>query len=521
MATSYRFILLFAVLLEAAFLSLHRLDNFKLQAVEFIATYLLASLLYLVCCFLITNSGGDGVLSRRWIGLIWGAGILFRLTVFPLDPMLSEDLNRYRWQGKLQAAGGNPYTEVPQDPRWESLRDATYPSVNRKDLPSVYGPVLERFYVACYRLVSALEPDEGKQVWWFKAPFALFEIAVAMALGGLLTALGLPRQWLLIYLWSPLTIVEFWAQGHNDALAVLFMVLALTSALKQRWVWGWSWLTLAALTKFWPAILFPFFLVQREGERWRFRYRAALVAIPIALAVSWPYLDGISKVEAVLAGFVGGWRNNDSLYALIYWAVDQDFNAGTMWVKRLLAGGLALLWANYLWGRSLWANWGWMSPGGAGNREAETRVVKTQPADARAANTRAENRQAAKVQAANRHDHVETVLPATERAVARADPLSLIRSAKWAVLLLLFLAANCFPWYLSWLLPFLVIFPNAALLLWTALVSLSYHILIRYELLGVWQDSDEFRLMEYVPVYAMLIGGALWRLARSRFVTRQ
>ena len=198
--TSYRLILPLAVLLEAAFLSLHRLENFKLQAAEFITAHLLASLLYLVCCFLITNSGGDGALSRRWIGLIWGAGILFRLTVFPLDPMLSEDLNRYRWQGKLQAAGGDPYTEVPQDPRWESLRDTTYPSVNRKDLPSVYGPVLERSYVAYYRMVSVLEPDEGKQVWWFKAPFALFEIAVAMALGGLLTALGLPRQWLLIYL---------------------------------------------------------------------------------------------------------------------------------------------------------------------------------------------------------------------------------------------------------------------------------------------------------------------------------
>ena len=478
--TRYRLLLPLAVLLEAAFLSLHRLENFKLQAVEFITTYLLVSLLYLVCCFLITNSGGDGALPRRWMGWIWGAGILFRLTVFPLDPMLSEDLNRYRWQGKLQAAGGNPYTEVPQDPRWESLRDATYPSVNRKDLPSVYGPVLERFYAACYRLASALQPDERKQVWWFKAPFALFELAVAMALAGLLAAMGLPRQWLLIYLWSPLTIVEFWAQGHNDTLAVLFMVLALTAALKQRWVWGWSWLSLAALTKFWPVILFPFFLVQREAGRWRFRCQASLVAVPIALAVSWPYLDGISNVGEILAGFVGGWRNNDSLYALIHWAVDEDFDAGTMWVKRLLAGGLVLLWANHLWGRSLWGKWGWTGPGAAGT------------------------------QAANFNS------PGLEE-----NQWSLVRSAKWAVVLLLFLAANCFPWYLSWLLPFLVIFPDAALLLWTALVSLSYHILIRYELLGVWQEYDEIRLMEYVPVYAMLIGAALWRLAMSLRLSRR
>ena len=489
--TRYRLLLPLAVLLEAAFLSLHRLENFKLQAVEFITTYLLASLLYLVCCFFITNSGGDGALPRRWMGFIWGAGILFRLTVFPLDPMLSEDLNRYRWHGKLQAAGGNPYTEVPEDPRWGPLRDATYPRVNRKDLPSVYGPLLEWSYAACYRVVSALQPDERKQVWWFKAPFALFEIAVAMALGGLLTAMRLPRQWLLIYLWSPLTIVEFWAQGHNDTVAVLFMVLALTAAVKRRWVWGWSWLTLAALTKFWPVILFPFFLVQREGGRCLFRYRAALVAIPIALLVSWPYLDGISNVEELLAGFAGGWRNNDSLYALIYWAVDEDFDAGTIWVMRLLAGGLVLLWADHLWGRDLRKKSGWTIP----------KAVLTGLPGSGAANT-GESDVEKPLDAALSRGNLDALT---------GDSISLVRSAKWAVLLLLFLAANCFPWYLSWLLPFLVIFPNAALLLWTALVSLSYHILIRYELLGVWQDSDEMRLLEYTPVYAMLIGGALWR----------
>ena len=498
-STRYRLVLPLAVLLEAAFLSLHRLENFKLQAVEFITTYLLASLLYLVCCFLITNSGGDGVLPRRWMEFIWGAGILFRLTVFPLDPMLSEDLNRYRWHGKLQAAGGNPYTEVPEDPRWEPLRDATYPRVNRKDLPSVYGPLLEWSYAACYRVVSALQPDEIQQVWWFKAPFALFEIAAAMALGGLLAAMGLPRQWLLIYLWSPLTIVEFWAQGHNDTVAVLFMVLALTAAVKQRWVWGWSWLTLAALTKFWPVILFPFFLVQREAGRWRIRYRAALVGLPIALVVSWPYLNGISNVEELLAGFVGGWRNNDSLYALIYWAVDEDFDAGTIWVTRLLVGGLVLLWANHLWGRDFrrkWGRkWGWTRPG-----EARTRLI-----DPRAANTGE----------ANLENPADVALSQENPDALTGDSISLVRSAKWAVLLLLFLAANCFPWYLSWLLPFLVIFPNAALLLWTALASLSYHILIRYELLGVWLENDEFRLMEYIPVYALLIGSALWRFAVS------
>jgi hypothetical protein len=47
------------------------------------------------------------------------------------------------------------------------------------------------------------------------------------------------------------------------------------------------------------------------------------------------------------------------------------------------------------------------------------------------------------------------------------------------------------------------------LLLWTALVALSYHVLIGYQALGVWQDWPLMRLLEYVPVYAMLGGVSL------------
>ena len=148
----YRRLLVLACLAEAAFLAMLRLGDFKNELAGFLALYLGASLFYLVCCFLITRPGpsaGPSASSaaggqRRTMALIWIAGLVFRLTVLPLDPGLSEDLNRYRWQGKLQAAGGNPYTDIPEDPRWSKLRDETWPRVNRKDLPSVYGPAVRR-----------------------------------------------------------------------------------------------------------------------------------------------------------------------------------------------------------------------------------------------------------------------------------------------------------------------------------------------------------------------------------------
>jgi hypothetical protein len=155
---------------------------------------------------------------------------------------------------------------------------------------------------------------------------------------------------------------------------------------------------------------------------------------PVAAVVCLPYLQGIANVHVLLQGFLGGWRNNDSLYGLIFAASGKNFEQGTIMVTRLLVLSLAALWSLQL---------------------------------------------------------------------------PLVKAAKWVVVILLFLSANCFPWYLSWLVPFLAIYPGAPLLLWTALVVLSYHVLIGYEILGVWQDSNTFRALEYLPVYGMLLGRAL------------
>jgi hypothetical protein len=363
------------------------------------------------------------------MGLIWGTAILFRLTVVPLSPSLSEDLARYRWQGKLQAAGGNPYTEAPEDPQWAALRDSTWNEVNRKDLPSVYGPLLERVHGAWYRLAAAVTPGEALQVWLFKIPFALCDLFTAGALIWLLRALALPAAWVLVYLWSPLIVVEFWAQGHNDTLAILLLVLALAAAHRGRWTAGFSCLSLAALAKFWPAILFPFFLLRREDGAWRLRWKQALVAIPIAILVAWPYLQGIDQVSELLEGFLGGWRNNDSLYEYLWEYAGRNYDAGTTLASYALAAALAGIWSLQL---------------------------------------------------------------------------PLVRACQWAIVALLFVSANCFPWYLSWFVPLLAITHEAPLLLWTALVALAYQILIGYRVTGEWTDSDFFRTLEYAPVFGFL-----------------
>src|SRR5439155_4009780 len=138
--------------------------------VETIVLLLLSGLFYLVCTFT--------VLRRTSVppALILGAALVFRLAFWPLYPALSDDVFRYRWEGKLQAAGGNPYEVRPNDAQWKSLRDETFNSIPGRDFRAVYGPVMEGIESLTYRVVSRFSANPFTQSFWFKVPSALFDL---------------------------------------------------------------------------------------------------------------------------------------------------------------------------------------------------------------------------------------------------------------------------------------------------------------------------------------------------------
>lgn len=412
-------------------LVLRALADWQEHVVEYLSLYFAVSLFYLVAVWIACDDKQAAPLTPRSLWIVVLLGLACRAVLLPVFPNLSEDPMRYRWQGMLQVAGGNPYLDVPEDPRWNALQDETWDEVTRKDLPSVYGPLYELLHNGWQRVAARLWPGDGyQQAWSYKLPYVFFELLTALALLWLLRGYGLPLQRAVVWWWSPLVLTEYWGQGHNDPLAILFVVVAFGAAVRKLWPLAFAALTVATAAKFWPVILFPFLLADRDQDSWKLRWKPALVAIPVALAVSLPYLRGISNVTNVLEGFVGGWRNNDSLYGLIYENfAGYNFDRGTEIVTYLLAAGLIGIWSLRL-----------------------------------------------------------------ERS----------RGALAAIALLLFLSANCFPWYLGWFIPLLALQPNPALLLWTALVPLAYNVLIPYGILGEWQELAGFRALEYWPVYACL-----------------
>ena len=208
----------------------------------------------------------------RALVAILTVGLVLRLLfvwAWPAD----SDLSRYVVEGALQTAGGNPYLLAPADPRTAALLpEAVRPvlgRVNHKDLTAVYPPLSE----LAFRLVAAVSPTRRA----FKLAAATADFGACLALAGVVIRLGLPVQALALYAANPLVVTMTAGEGHCDALAALFLCLAMLLFTGRRDRTGFACLGMAGMAKYLAFGLAPFLC--RPG-----RNRGALFALlPLVL----------------------------------------------------------------------------------------------------------------------------------------------------------------------------------------------------------------------------------------------
>ncbi len=75
----------------------------------------------------------------------------------------------------------------------------------------------------------------------------------------------------------------------------------------------------------------------------------------------------------------------------------------------------------------------------------------------------------------------------------------------------LLLAPTVYPWYVTWMVPFLCLYPNRAWIAFTALVMMSYRVWGEYDASGAWVLPTRWLALEYVPFYALLLVEGLRR----------
>jgi hypothetical protein len=240
---------------------------------------------YAAAAWLAWNGGA----SRRAVLAIAALAIVMRLPVMLAPPYLSADIYRYVWDGRVEAAGFNPYLHTPADPQLEALRDQDiYPRIASPYAPTIYPPVAE----AVFLVVARLSPS----VTAMKIAMVLFDLLALVILARLLAVEGLPAGRLLVYAWHPLPLWEFAGSGHIDAMLIAGVLAALWAARERRTGLTGLFLAMATLTKFYPMILTPALY-----RRWDWKVPAVFAA---AIVVAYlPFLSAGSQLLGFLPGY--------------------------------------------------------------------------------------------------------------------------------------------------------------------------------------------------------------------------
>lgn len=244
--------------------------------------------------------------SRTTLLLVIIFAALFRLAILFDAPRLSDDIYRYVWDGRVQAAGINPYRYVPAEEPLKSLRDASvYEHINRRDYaPTIYPPAAQMIFFAATRA--------GESVVWMKCVMVVFEACALWAIASLLASFKLPRQRIVLAAWHPLMVWEIAGSGHLDAIMICFVALALLARRRGRDTLTGFLLACAALTKLYPVMLAPALY-----RRWNWKMPVAFAATVIASYL--PYLSvGLRRAAGFLPGYAEeeGLQNGARFYLL-------------------------------------------------------------------------------------------------------------------------------------------------------------------------------------------------------------
>ncbi len=293
------------VVLGAASFALYRLGlraEGTSDIIWFVKVALIQTTLYLIAAWLVLHSRS----SRFTLIIVIVFAALFRLSILFTPPYLSDDIYRYVWDGRVQAAGINPYRYVPADEQLVRLRDADiYPHINRRDYAhTIYPPVAQAIYFLATRV--------SERVIWMKTVMVGFEALALWALASLLASFNLPRQRALLFAWHPLYVWETAGSGHVEAIAIAFILLALL-ARRRNWETATGVaLACATLVKLFPVVLFPALY-----KRWDWRMPVAFITTIIIAYV--PYLSvGLTGALGYLPGYTEeeGIQNGVRFYLL-------------------------------------------------------------------------------------------------------------------------------------------------------------------------------------------------------------
>jgi hypothetical protein len=255
----------------------------------YVFLFLALSLLYVFGMYLIFRHRAAWGNSKRLVFIIIIFAVLFRVLLVPAAPsVLSGDMYRYIWDGRVQQNGINPYQYPPDANELKGLRDKKiYPNINRKDDPTLYPAGAQLFFRLFHFIV-------GDRVSGFKGLMTVFDVLTLFVLLALLRIYGFEETRLMIYAWNPLVIFEIAYSGHLEGLTVFWMVMAFYLNATNRQFLGVAALAVSSAIKLYPALLLPALI--NRGQR----IKGSLIFIVSLGLLYLPFFAGGRKVLGFL-----------------------------------------------------------------------------------------------------------------------------------------------------------------------------------------------------------------------------
>jgi hypothetical protein len=397
---------------------------------------------YLV--YLVLNNRISG---RKIVIWYYAGAIVLRLLLIPSEPVLSNDVYRYLWDGRVNASGINPYQFTPASPELKSLRDeAVYQKLNFPDIATVYPP-LSQFYFLINDWLG------GSLVTW-KLLLFMMEFLTCIIILRLLSWFSIENTRIFIFIFNPLLIIETYQNAHLEIVGILFFWLAVLEFYRKRDWRSVIFFSLSVLTKFLPIFSGIIFF-------WNKPVRKALLSLAIIILFLLPFSTGGVLPLPGLFSYVNRWEFNGALFQTVVsffkyvqiheykWMTanlsghEETFYIGAGYYYKLLAFIFFLV------------------------------LV---------------------------YDQIKKL-----KSTAKFRTISFIQVSFVLTAAILLLTPTLYPWYLIWILPFLVFIPNLSWILFFFLIQFSYFVLKQYSLTGIWEESLWILLIEYVPFYLLLI----------------
>ena len=382
-------------------------------------------------------------------------GIGFRVLFLFSTPILENDYHRYFWDGAVVAGGMNPYEYSPEEVAEGAGNEKL------KELRRLYGDTLEKvnhphvktIYPPVSEFLFAVSHKISPMgITAWRILLMVFDLVTLGLLLASLKKLGIPRQYSIIYWWNPLLVKEIFNSLHMDVLAFPFVLGAILLFLCERKRLWPLILSFAVGVKLWPALLFGMFLNPLKEKRQTLLQ--VLIFAAAVLIIFFPMVAFKLDSTSGIVAYGKSWQNNSPFFTAV------------------LSGWEFVL-------------------------------------------------EAFDIHPGHAHTHSRIGLVAILLAwkfyvVFRCGFLGLHRKALLIIGGVFLLAPAQFPWYYTWLLPFLCIAPSPGFLALTALLPLYY---LQYYLPPHPEEGGIFGNMviwiEFAPAW-ILLAWEWWRFRISK-----